>query len=150
MNIEEAAAVNPSPSAERHIQQYLSSDGRDVDHRMADSLILLYTTGRKSGTIRRVPVAVFPHEDSLAVVGSNAGLPSHPAWYLNILANPTVWVRSKGDFYEATAMLLEPAERQAFWDDLTAKIPTFAETETRAGRQFPVMRITPVQIPEVE
>ena len=146
MNIEETAAVNPSRSAELNIQQYLSSDGQDVDHPAADTLILLYTKGRKSGTVRRVPLGSFPHRGSLVVIGSNAGRPSHPVWYLNALANPTVWVRSKSDFYEATAALLEPAERQVFWDDLAAKMPMFAEYQSRAGRELPVMRLTRVEI----
>ena len=145
MNIEEAAAVNPSPTAERHIQQYLSSDGQDVDHPAADSLILLYTTGRKSGTTRRVPVGAFPYGESLVVIGSNAGRPSHPGWYLNALAKPTVWVRNKGDFYEATATLLEPGERKAFWDDLTTRIPMFADYQARSGRELPVVRLTPLE-----
>ena len=147
MNIEEAAAVNPAPTAERHIQQYLSSDGQDVDHPAADSLILLYTTGRKSGAIRRVPVGTFPYGDSLVVIGSNAGRPKHPNWYLNALANPDVWVRNKGDLYEATATLLEPGKRKVFWDELTSRIPMFAEYQARAGRELPVVRLTRLQTP---
>ena len=148
MNIEERAGTNPARGSERHIQQYLSSDGRDIDHPAADTLILLYTTGRKSGSIRRVPLGTFPYGESLVVIGSNAGRSSHPQWYLNAIANPKVWVRKKGDFYEATAAPLEPAERQVFWDDLTAKMPMFADYQTRAGRELPVVRPIRTETPD--
>ncbi len=78
MDIEAAAGPNPSEYAETHIQQYLASDGRDVDHPAGDRLILLYTTGRSSGEIRRVPLGSFPDGDALVVIGSNAGRPTDP------------------------------------------------------------------------
>ncbi len=144
MNIEEAAVVNPRPHAETHIQQYLASDGAEVDHPAGDNLILLYTTGRKSGEIRRVPVGAFPEGDALLVIGSNAGGPKPPLWYLNLIANPTVWVRKQADFYEAEASVLPAEERQVFWDDLTARMPVFAEFQEKAGRELPVVRLARV------
>ncbi len=143
MNIEEAAVVNPSAYAEAHIQQYLASDGHEVDHPAGDSLILLYTTGRKSGAIRRVPLGAFPDGDSLLVIGSNAGRPSDPAWYRNIMADPRVWVRRKSDFFEATAVTIPPEERQVIWEGLTSRVPLFAQYQEQAGRQLPVIRLTP-------
>ena len=142
MNIEEAAVVNPSAHAETHIQQYLASDGADVDHPAGDSLILLYTTGRKSGEIKRVPVGSFPEGDTLLVIGSNAGRPKQPEWYMNLVASPTVWVRKQADFYEAEASVLPSEERQVFWDNLTAQMPMFAEYQENAGRELPVIRLT--------
>ena len=142
MNIEQAAGVNPSVDAEMHIQQYLASDGADVDHPAGDSLILLYTTGRKSGEIKRVPLGSFPEGDALLVIGSNAGRSQLPAWYLNLVASPTVWVRKQAQFYEAEASVLPSEERQVFWDNLVAQMPMFAEFQESAGRELPVIRLT--------
>ncbi len=144
MNIEQAAGVNPSVDAEMHIQQYLASDGSDVDHPAGDSLILLYTTGRKSGEIKRVPLGSFPEGDALLVIGSNAGRSQLPAWYLNLVASPTVWVRKQAQFYEAEASVLPSEERQVFWDNLIGQMPMFAEFQETAGRELPVIRLTRV------
>ena len=142
MSIEERATVNPNPYSEGHIQQYLESDGEGVDHPAGDSLILLYTTGRKSGEIRRVPLGSFSDGDGLVVIGSNAGRPEQPEWFMNLVASPKVWVRKQSDFYEAEASVLSPDQRQVFWDDLTAQIPMFAEYQENAGRELPLIRLT--------
>ena len=142
MNIEQAAVVNPSAHAETHIRQYLASDGADVDHPAGDSLILLYTTGRKSGEIKRVPLGSFPEGDTLLVIGSNAARPEPPQWYMNLVANSTVWVRKQADFYEAEASVLPSEERQVFWDNLIVQMPMFADYQEKAGRELPVIRLT--------
>lgn len=142
MNIEERATVNPSQYAEEHIQTYLASNGKDVDHPAGDRLILLYTTGRKSGEIRRVPLGSFPDGENLVVIGSNAGRPQQPEWYKNLVASPRVWVRKQDDFYEAEASVLPSEPRQVFWDNLTAQVPMFADYEEKAGREMPLIRLT--------
>ena len=144
MDIEAAAGPNPSEHAETHIQQYLASDGRDVDHPAGDRLILLYTTGRSSGEIRRVPLGSFPDGDALVVIGSNAGRPTDPQWYRNLQADSKVWVRHMSDFYEATATTMEPEARRAYWEELTTRMPVFAEFQEKAGRDLPLVRITRV------
>ena len=144
MDIEAAAAANPSEHAEIHIQQYLASDGRDMDYQAGDRLILLYTTGRSSGEIRRVPLGSFPDGDALVVIGSNAGRPTDPQWYRNLQADPKVWVRHLSNFYEATATTMEPEARRVYWEQLTARMPMFTEYQEKAGRDLPLVRITPV------
>ena len=142
MNVEERATVNPSQYAEEHIQTYLASNGRDVDHPAGDSLILLYTTGRKSGDIRRVPLGSFPDGDNLVVIGSNAGRLKEPEWFLNLVASHRVWVRKQDDFYEAEASVLPSEQRQVFWDNLTNQMPMFADYQEKAGRELPLIRLT--------
>ncbi len=144
MSIEKRSTVNPSQYAEGHIQAYLASNGQDVDHPAGDSLILLYTKGRTSGEIRRVPLGSFPYGENLVVIGSNAGRPKDPEWYSNLVANPMVWVRKQDDFYEAEASVLPSEERGVFWDNLTRKMPMFAEFQENAGRELPLIRLTRV------
>jgi deazaflavin-dependent oxidoreductase (nitroreductase family) len=142
MSVEERATVNPSQYAEDHIQAYLASNGQDVDHPAGDSLILLYTTGRTSGKIRRAPLGSFPDGENLVVIGSNAGRPKEPEWYLNLVASHRVWVRKQDDFYEAEASVLPLEQRQVFWDNLTAQMPMFADYQKKAGRELPLIRLT--------
>jgi deazaflavin-dependent oxidoreductase (nitroreductase family) len=140
--IEERAVDGSSLWAQRHIQQYLATDGAEVDHPSSDRLILLYTTGRRSGRIRRVPVVHFPAGHDLLVVGSKGGSPNHPEWYLNLVADPRVWVRYKDDFFEARAAVLTPEERAAEWPKITALSPGFADYQAKVDRVIPVVRLT--------
>ena len=142
MSVEERATVNPSQYAEEHIQAYLASNGRDVDHPAGDRLILLYTTGRTSGEIRRVPLGSFPDGENLVVIGSNAGRPHEPEGSLNLFACPGVWVRTQDDFYDADALVLPPDQRQVSWDHLTTHMPMSADSPANAGRQ-----LTPIRLP---
>ena len=79
-----------------------------MDHPAAGHLILLYTTGRASGEIRRTPLRFFEIDGDLVVAGSYGGSPRHPDWYLNLLDDPRVWVRRDADLYEADAIPIEP------------------------------------------
>ncbi|MGA7229006.1 MAG: nitroreductase/quinone reductase family protein [Acidimicrobiia bacterium] len=142
--IEQRAAENPTPWGQSHIDQYLASNGAAVEHPMADDLILLYTRGRKSGEIRRVPVVHYRDGDDLIVVASKGGAPAHPSWYLNLVANPTVWVRRKGDFFEAEATVVGDAERRTLWQSVAAWAPFFQGYQDKVSRQIPLVRLHPV------
>jgi len=76
---------------------------------------LVTTTGRKTGKQRTVPIACYPYRDSVAVSASNSGMESHPAWYLNMLANPRVTVQLGKETFEAMAEEVPANEREALW-----------------------------------
>ena len=139
--IEARAADNPSPYASAHIAQYLESDGQDVDHPMADALILLYTTGKKSGQIRRTPLAAYSDGDDLIVIASKGGAPEHPSWFWNLKADPSVWVRDKGEFYEARAEVLDADEHDAMWGRITEWAPGFQSYQDKVDRLIPLVRL---------
>lgn len=143
-DIEERAVDNPSPYASTHIAQYLESDGEDVDHPMADDLILLYTTGKRTGWIRRTPLTSFRDGDDLIVIASKGGAPEHPSWYWNLKADPTVWVRKKGDFFEARAEILEGDQHAEMWARVTEWAPGFQSFQDKTERTIPLVRLTRV------
>ena len=143
-DIERQAVDNPSPWARNHIAQYLESDGREVDHPMADSLVLLYTRGKRSGEIRRTPLAAFEDGDSLVVIASKGGAPEHPSWYWNLKADPTVWVRDKADFYEARAEVLDGDEHADMWARIVAWAPGFQTYQDKVDRTIPLVRLNRV------
>lgn len=142
--IEARAIDSPLPWAQGHIRQYLESDGARVDHPMADALILLYVKGKKSGQIRRVPVAHYADGESLIVIGSKGGAPDHPSWYLNLRHDPQVWVRRRSEFFEARAEDLEGEEYERMWETITAWVPGFGEYRTKTSRRIPLVRLRPV------
>lgn len=76
---------------------------------------LVTTTGRKTGKQRTVPIACYPYRDSVVVSASNSGMESHPAWYLNMLANPRVTVQLGKETFEAMAEAVPADEREALW-----------------------------------
>jgi deazaflavin-dependent oxidoreductase (nitroreductase family) len=145
--VEELATENPSEWASKHIRQYLESDGEDVDHRLADNMILLYTKGRKSGKIRRHPIVHLPDGDDLIVIASKGGAPKHPHWFLNLRANPQVWVRRKSDIFDAEAEILDGEEYEQMWRRVTDWAPGFQEYQDRTERQIPLVRLSPVPAP---
>lgn len=100
--------------------------------------LMLTTTGRKSGEPRTVPLACFPRDDDLIVVGSNFGREHHPAWSLNLLANPSATVVYRGRRFPVTARVAEGEERTALWSRITEKMPHFDRYGERAGRDIRV------------
>jgi deazaflavin-dependent oxidoreductase (nitroreductase family) len=142
--IEKMAKDNPTSWGQSHIDQYLASDGSEVDYALANDLILLYTTGRKSGEIRRVPIVAYHDGDDLIVVASKGGAPNHPVWYLNLVADPHVWVRQKAEFFEAEASVLGGPERAKLWERVTSWAPFFQKYQDNVSRQIPLVRLHPV------
>jgi len=139
--IERRAVDSPSPWARKHVEQYLSTGGREVDHPMEERLILLYVTGRRSGDIRRVPLVRFEDGDDLLIVASKGGAPEDPEWFNNLVADPTVWVRFRDDFFPARAEVLDGEERGPIWERITSIAPGFADYEARSERTIPVVRL---------
>ncbi|MGI9667828.1 MAG: nitroreductase/quinone reductase family protein [Acidimicrobiia bacterium] len=141
MTIEDRATTNPNAWVEQQIQDYLENDGRNTGHPAGDNLVLLYSTGRTSGEIRRVALGAVPYEDSMLLIAAAGGSPKEPQWYKNLVADPTVWIRKQTDLYEATATVLDGADRDAAWNYVTSQIPVVADYERTAGRQIPLVRI---------
>jgi deazaflavin-dependent oxidoreductase (nitroreductase family) len=143
--IDDLATENPSEWASQHIRQYLESNGQDIDHRLADNMILLYTKGRKSGKIRRHPIVHLPDGEDLIVIASKGGAPRHPEWYLNLESDPQVWVRRKSDVFEATAEILKGEEHEQMWSRVTDWAPGFQQYQDRTQRRIPLIRLRPVR-----
>lgn len=142
MTIEEQATDPSRPFAARHVHQYLESDGAEVDHPAAGYLILLYTTGRVSSRVRRTPLRYFEVDDDLVVAGSYGGSPDHPDWYLNLVADPRVWVRLDSELYEATAIPIGGEDRDRLWDTVVvSQAPQFGGYQAKTSRVIPLVRL---------
>jgi deazaflavin-dependent oxidoreductase (nitroreductase family) len=139
----ERRAIDPQSDHNRQIiRQYLETEGREVDHSLADQLILLYVTGRRTGDVRRVPLVSFPDGEDLLVIASNGGSPTHPMWYRNVVADRRVWVRKGDRVYAAEATVLEGEERRDRWLEIIGRHPVFARYQERSGRSLPLVRLS--------
>jgi deazaflavin-dependent oxidoreductase (nitroreductase family) len=123
------------------IEEFRASDGNVAGHFAGAPLLLLTTTGARTGREHTTPVVYARDGDRLLVFGSKAGAPTHPAWYHNLVANPTVTVELPGERFEARAVVLEGDERDRLFDAQKAAMPGFADYERKTSRTIPVIAL---------
>lgn len=100
---------------------------------------LVTTTGRRSGKPRTVPIACYPYRDSVAVSASNSGRESHPAWYLNMQANPRVSVQLGRERFQALAEDVPASEREALWETVVKTNKHQGEYLAQVKREIPLV-----------
>ena len=107
-------------------------------------LLLLHTTGARSGQERVNPVMYWGDGDRLAVFASKGGAPTNPDWYHNLLAHPRARVEVGTDAFDVTARVAEGEERERIWKKAAAVWPDYDNYAKRAPhRQIPVMVLEP-------
>jgi deazaflavin-dependent oxidoreductase (nitroreductase family) len=103
------------------------------------NMVLLTSTGAKSGERRTVPIGYTRDGDRYVLVGSNSGKPEAPQWAANIAANPSVTVEVGSETFTGNATITTGAERRRLLAAHIAAIPIFANYEEMAGRELPVV-----------
>jgi deazaflavin-dependent oxidoreductase (nitroreductase family) len=107
-------------------------------------IIMLTTTGARTGQPRTLPVLAFPEGDHLVLIASNFGKPSHPGWYFNIRADPSVLISWKGSWVAMRARELVGEERRRYVERSLQAYPWWAPYHRRAApRQIPVIMLEP-------
>lgn len=104
---------------------------------------LVTTTGRKTGEPRTVPLLHLPDGDRVLLVASQGGLPSHPQWYRNVLADPNVTVQVGRRTRAMTAREASPEERAELWPELVTRYSDFASYQSNTSRVIPVVICEP-------
>lgn len=104
-------------------------------------LILLTTTGAKSGQPRIAPLMLVEEEDRILAVASKGGFPKHPDWYLNLLAHPEVTVEVGSEKFTTTAKILSGDERAKAFKRAVEVYPGYAEYQTKTERELPVIAL---------
>jgi deazaflavin-dependent oxidoreductase (nitroreductase family) len=117
---------------------YRRTGGRIGGRVGSTPVLLLTTTGRKSGVPHTVPIGYFDRNGVRFVVASNAGAPRHPAWYFNLTAHPEVRVETGRDAYKATAATATGEERAQLWDFVMETAPPYRRYQ-RATRVIPLV-----------
>jgi len=107
-------------------------------------IIVLTFKGAKSGKIRKTPLMKIEHNGAYAVGASNAGAPTHPFWYSNIVANPQVELQDGSIKLEMRAREVFGAEKVEWWKLADAAYSEFPAYRARAGREIPVLVLEPL------
>ncbi|MBM3672590.1 MAG: nitroreductase family deazaflavin-dependent oxidoreductase [Actinobacteria bacterium] len=121
------------------IDEFRANEGKVGGMFEGAPLLLLHTTGAKSGKERIAPLAYGRDGDHVVVFGSKAGAPMHPDWFHNLVANPRVTVEIGTEQYAADARVTEGEERERIWEKQKRDIPNFNEYEKLTERQIPVI-----------
>jgi deazaflavin-dependent oxidoreductase (nitroreductase family) len=118
------------------IEQFRANGGRSPT---GGPMLLLTTTGARTGRVRTTPMMYIRDGDRLMVIASNAGAPKNPDWYHNLLADPAVTVEIDGETYPAKAVVPRGAERDELFAGVVERYPFFADHQAKAGRTIPVV-----------
>ena len=122
-----------------HKALYKLSGGRMGARMGWIKVVLVETTGRKTGKKRTIPIACYPYKDSIAVSASNSGSDKHPAWYLNMVANPDVKVRLGQETFAASAVVVPDEEREALWQQIVDNNKHQGEYLEQTSRKIPLV-----------
>jgi F420H(2)-dependent quinone reductase len=102
--------------------------------------LLLMTIGRKSGEEKLLPLIYKKVGDAWVIIASKGGAPTHPAWYLNLVAEPKCRIQVAADSFDVSARVAEGEEREDLWNQLAEVYPPYNDYQKFAGdRQIPVI-----------
>jgi F420H(2)-dependent quinone reductase len=118
---------------------YRLSGGRIFSHSVGCPVVLLTTTGRKSGEPRTAPIIGFREGKSIVVVPSNAGKKYYPSWYLNLRANPEAEVQLGREIWQVRAREATSEERRRLWPFLASQYGGYQVYRERTDRHTPVI-----------
>jgi deazaflavin-dependent oxidoreductase (nitroreductase family) len=121
------------------IEEFRENGGKVSGMFAGAPLLLLTTTGARSGQPRVAPLAYTTDNDRLVVIASKGGAPTHPDWFYNVSSNPDVTVELGAEAFPARATILQGAERQRLFNQMAAQMPNFAEYQRNTTRQLPVI-----------
>jgi deazaflavin-dependent oxidoreductase (nitroreductase family) len=124
---------------QEHVDRYVATDGEEGHEWQGTTALILWTKGRRSGEARPTPLIYQPYGDDLLVVASKGGSDTHPAWYLNLEADPHAKVQVKGDRFRARARKATPDERPDMWRTMTNVWPHYDEYQKKTDREIPVV-----------
>ncbi|HEY6644659.1 nitroreductase family deazaflavin-dependent oxidoreductase [Povalibacter sp.] len=129
-----------------HLHRYAESpekghlwDATAVGGHADTPTLLLTTTGRKSGRQLTMPLIYGRDGDRYVIVASKGGAPQHPAWYLNLQANPEVTLQVIRDKFPAVARTATGEERERLWKMMSAIYPPYPSYQERTDREIPVV-----------
>ena len=128
------------PFGDEHVRLYRDTDG-ETGHewREGSTILLLTTTGRRTGNETTTPLIYGLDGDRPVIVASKGGAPDDPGWFKNLAKNPEVGVQIKGDRFRAHARVAEGEERSRLWKLMNGMWPHYDEYATKTDREIPVV-----------
>lgn len=133
---------SPNDFVADHIRRYVATNGEDGHDWNGTQILLLTTTGRHSGNLRRSALIYGRDGDDYVIVASRGGAPQHPAWYLNLATDENVTVQVKGDVFSAVASTIDDAsDYERLWNVMLTHWPAYAEYKEKTSRKIPLVRL---------
>ena len=141
-----AGGYEPSPwkPIADHVDRYLATDGADGFEWEGAQCVILTTTGRKTGSLRRTPLIRIRDGDRYLLVASMGGAPRHPNWYLNLVDEPEVTIQDRGEQHRLTARTATPEEKAELWPLAVSQWPDYDDYQARTDRDLPLVICEPV------
>jgi deazaflavin-dependent oxidoreductase (nitroreductase family) len=125
------------------IDEFRTNEGKVGGGFEGAPMVIITTTGAKSGQPRINPLVSLPGDDgTLYIFASKGGAPSNPDWYYNIVAHPDVEVEYGSEKFTATATVITGAQRVEIFDRQKKRMPGFADYEAATSRVIPVVALT--------
>jgi deazaflavin-dependent oxidoreductase (nitroreductase family) len=124
---------------QEHVRRYVATDGAEGHEWQGTTVLILTTTGRRSGEQRSTPLIYGPHDADYVVVASKGGAEEHPSWYLNLVEHPEVTVQVRGDRFSARARTATAEEKPELWQVMTQRWPAYDEYQRKTSREIPVV-----------
>lgn len=136
--------MTDQPSDQKEINRKMIEDFRETRERdgipmNGRPMLLLTTTGIKSGKKRTTPMMKVTADDNLLVIASNIGAPEDPDWYRNLVADPFVMVESGAETFNANARIPEGDEYDNLWTEVTRQYPFFKDHQEKTTRRIPIV-----------
>ena len=125
------------------IDEFRASGGKVGGQFAGAPMLLLHTTGARSGAKRVNPLVYQPDGENLVIFASKGGAPTHPDWYHNLVAHPDVTVEVGDRTVPMRARVAEGAERERIWERQKKVMPGFADYEANTTRVIPVVVLEP-------
>jgi deazaflavin-dependent oxidoreductase (nitroreductase family) len=130
---------------QRNIEEFRANDGKVGGRFEGKTLLLLHTTGAKTGKERVNPVAYVRDGERYVVIASKGGAPTNPGWYYNILAHPRLTVEVGTETFQVDAKVAEEPERTHLYNKMVEIMPGFDDYRRKTERVIPVFVLTPVK-----
>lgn len=144
MALEGTYEPSPWQPVADQVALFESTDGADGNLLEGKPCIILWTRGRKTGTVRKTPLMrVADEAGRYAVVASMGGAPDHPVWYLNLVDDPNVSLQDGPALGDYTARVVEGDEKAQWWARATEVWPAYDEYQTKTDRSIPVVVLEP-------
>ena len=135
--------ASPEQWVRDQVAAYEASDGAEANTLRGVPVVVVTSVGAKSGKIRKNPVMRVEHDGCYALVASKGGSPSHPTWYHNLVAHPTVELQDGPEPRDYTVRVAEGTERAEWWERAVAVWPDYADYQTKTDREIPVFVAEP-------
>ncbi len=128
-----------------HASLFRATSGRFGGRLVGSPVLLLVTTGRKTGQSRTTPLLYLEDGGRYAIVASNGGAAKHPVWWLNLRAYPEATVEVGGRKVRVRATEAQGGEKARLWEGLVRMYPSYEDYQRRTDREIPVVLLEPVE-----